>query len=185
MDANNKITPYDSELLLMIESLTGYKPIIELQEGYYTIEVRGIDALSDEVRNAIADAIAGRLGDRMISVYEGKGSLFYTVRYGEDCGELICSEQFGPGDISDSDVFYIPETALRGLMVLPSNFDRLVRFVGNGSWERRPDGNNVFHFLNASGTVFCDAPEGSYLVYVKPGLYRVAIKEEMSKFAMM
>ena len=89
------------------------------------------------------------------------------------------------GDISDSNVFYVPETSMRGLMVLPSNFDRLARFVGNGSWEDRPDGNNVFHFLNASGTVFCDAPEGSYLVYVKPGLYRVATKEEMSKFVMM
>lgn len=185
MDANNKITPYDSELLLMIESLTGYKPIIELQEGYYTIEVRGIDALSDEVRNAIADAIAGRLGDRMISVYEGKGSLFYTVRYGEDCGELICSEQFGPGDISDSNVFYIPETALRGLMVLSSNFERLVRFVGNGQWERKPDGTELFHFLNASGTVYCDAPEGSYLIYVRPGLFRIANEKEMARFAIM
>ena len=184
MEMNNKFTPYDSELLMMIESLTGDVPIVTKEKEYYTIEVR-VDALSDEVRNAIADAIAGRLGDRIISIYEGKGSLFYTVHYGEDCGELICSEQFGPGDISESNVFYIPETALRGLMVLPSNFDRLVRFVGNGSWENRPDGNNVFQFLNASGTVFCDAPEGSYLVYVKPGLYRVATKEEMSKFAMM
>ena len=178
------LTPFDAELLLMIESLTGYKPFVELQKGYYTIEVR-LDTLSDEVRNALADAIAGRLGDRMISVYEGKGSLFYTVDYGEDCGELMDSGTITDGDIRDSNVFYIPETALRGLMVLPSNFDRLVRFVGNGSWERRPDGNDIFHFLNASGTVFCDAPEGSYLVYVKPGLYRVATKEEMSKFAMM
>lgn len=184
MKKAKKVTPFDAELLLMIESLTGYKPFVELQEGYYTIDVR-VGALSDEVRNAIADAIAGRLGDRMISVYEGEKSLFYTVNYGEDCGALTESGIMVDGEISDSNVFYIPETALRGLMVLPSNFDRLVRFVGNGSWEDRPDGNNVFHFLNASGTVFCDAPEGSYLIYVKPGLYRVATKEEMSKFAMM
>ena len=184
MDANNKFTPYDSELFLMIESLTGDTPIVTKEKEYYTIEIR-VGALSDEVRNALADAIAGRLGDRMISVYEGKGSLFYTVNYGEDCGELMDSGTITDGDISDSNVFYVPETSMRGLMVLPSNFDRLVRFVGNGSWERRPDGNDIFHFLNASGTVFCDAPEGSYLVYVKPGLYRVATKEEMSKFAMM
>lgn len=184
MDANNKITPYDSELLLMIESLTGYKPFVELQEGYYTIDVR-VGALSDEIRNAVADAIDGRIGKRLKSVEFKTDRIVYEIEYGEDCGALTESGIMVDGEISDSNVFYIPETALRGLMVLPSNFDRLVRFVGNGSWEDRPDGNNVFHFLNASGTVFCDAPEGSYLIYVKPGLYRVATKEEMSKFAMM
>ena len=184
MDANNKITPYDSGLLLMIESLTGYKPFVELQEGYYTIDVR-VGALSDEIRNAVADAIDGRIGKRLKSVEFKTDRIVYEIEYGEDCGALTESGIMVDGEISDSNAFYIPETALRGLMVLPSNFDRLVRFVGNGSWEDRPDGNNVFHFLNASGTVFCDAPEGSYLIYVKPGLYRVATKEEMSKFAMM
>lgn len=87
METNNKLTPYDSELWLMIESLIGDTPIVTKEKEYYTIEVR-VGALSDEVRNALADAIAGRLGDRMTSVYEGKGSLFYTVNYGKDCGAL-------------------------------------------------------------------------------------------------
>lgn len=179
------LTPFDAELFLMIESLTGKKPEIAINETNYLMTVHLAEEMSDNQKDAIADAIRGRIGKRLLSVDFKTDRFVYEIEYGEDCGIIIDSEQFGPGDISDSNIFYIPETALRGLMVLSSNFERLVRFVGNGSWENRPDGNNVFQFLNASGTVFCDAPEGSYLVYVKPGLYRVATKEEMSKFAMM
>lgn len=178
------LNPYDSELLLMIESVTGGRPIVNLYKDFYTIEIR-TKGLPIKIKKAVADAIDGRLFGRVKGITFKEEFLLYTVEYGEDCGEIIESERMTDGDISDSNFFYVPETTLRGLMVLPTNFERLVRFVGNGSWERRPDGNDIFHFLNASGTVFCDAPEGSFLIYVKPGLYRVATKEEMSKFAIL
>lgn len=178
------LNPYDSELLLMIESVTGGRPIVNLYKDFYTIKIQ-TKGLPIKIKKAVADAIDGRLFDRVEGVAFKEDFLLYAVEYGEDCGEIIESERMTDGDISDSNFFYVPETTLRGLMVLLTNFERLVRFVGNGSWERRPDGNDIFHFLNASGTVFCDAPEGSFLIYVKPGLYRVATKEEMSHFAIM
>ncbi len=182
---NKRLTPNDSELFLMIESLTGNAPQITIgAEKSYRMVVR-VEGLGIDIQKAVADAIDGRIGKRLLSVDFKTDRFVYEIEYGEDCGIIIDSEQFGPGDISDSNIFYIPETALRGLMVLSSNFERLVRFVGNGQWERKPDGTELFHFLNASGTVYCDAPEGSYLIYVRPGLFRTANEKEMARFAIM
>lgn len=182
----NKFTPYDSELFLMIESLTGKKPEIIINKAGYLMTVHLAEEMSDKQKDAIADAIRGRLGERLDWLnWPDENTGNFLVKYGEPVGAISDSAVFQEGDISDSSIFYIPETALRGLLVLEPNFERLVQFVGNGQWEKTPDGNGIFHFLNASGTVYCDAPEGSYLIYVKPGLYRVATKEEMSKFAMM
>lgn len=185
MDANNKFTPYDSELFLMIESLTNAKPKIIVGENSYTMTVHIDFGIPIPKKQAIADAIAGRLGKRIISSELYDTDFCYRVAFGDDCGQIRDSVTFEDGDISDSNVFYDPATALRGLLVLEPNFERLVRFVGNGQWERKPDGTGIFHFLNASGTIYCDAPEGSYLIFVKTGLYRVATAEEMKNFAMI
>lgn len=182
---NNRFTPFDSELFLMIESLTGKKPLIVEGQNAYTMTVLVDFGIPIPQKQAIADAIAGRLGKRIISSEMYDCSFCYRVAYGDDCGQIRDSTLFEEGDISISNIFYPRQTELRGLLVLEPNFERLVRFVGNGQWERTSDGAGIFHFLNASGTVYCDAPEGSYLIYVKPGLYRVATKEEMNYFDML
>ena len=186
MNYEDRLTPFDAELFLMVESLTGQeREILAEYDGYY-MTVRLKPEMEDKKKDAIRDAIVGRIGEKLIwERWTDENVGTFQIRYGDPVGKITDSARFDDGDISDSNIFYIPETSLRGLSVLKLNFERLVRFVGNGQWETKPDGQGIFHFLNASGTVYCDAPEGTYLVFVRKGLYRVATKEEMKKFAMM
>lgn len=192
MNLQDRLTPYDSELFMMVQSLTGKEKEVTLETDGYWMTVRLNPKMDEKTKDAIRDAVVGRLGDRIISEewpvsdkYPNKDVGIFHIKYGTSVGGIVDADEFEDGDISVGNVFFIPETSLRGLMVFESNFPRLVRFVGNGQWERKPDGKGFFHFLNASGTVYCDAPEGSYLVWEREGLYRVATKEEMKKFAMM
>ena len=67
---------------------------------------------------------------------------------------------------------------IRALQVTRDNVDDLLGFVGNGELETPKDEPAVFHFLNAGESVYNHAPELSYIVYVKDGLFEVVTKEQ-------
>ena len=65
---NKRLTPNDSELFLMIESLTGNAPQITIgAEKSYRMVVR-VEGLGIDIQKAVADAIDGRIGKRLLSV---------------------------------------------------------------------------------------------------------------------
>lgn len=122
-----RLSPWDWELSIMVESLTG-KPC-ELCNG----------------------------GDRDAEENPAVGTPYYPIN--DDVNPVLA------------------------VQVERGNDAQLLSFVGNGQMliEKRPGGKVVFQFLNASGTVYADAPEHSYVVYRAPGRFEIVDRERFEK----
>lgn len=167
----------DFGLRKMLASLLGKEPVFIANEKdcmlicsttkYPEIFVQGIE-----------NAVKGMLGERLIDIQHTKRGLEIRYSYRED-SDLISAyscETDGQVNLSVAhkieakfadknpvDIYFLP--------VEEKYKKELIQFVGNGTYEIRKSGN-VFSFLN-SGAVFCDAPEGSYIEWVKDDLFRV------------
>lgn len=187
-DWKNKLTPFDSELAIMVESLTG-KPC-ELCNGgdHYFFEADYEKHVNEkEYLFAILDAIEGRTGKRLVGLDDDPDRhvfivsvLFSNVRY-PNMIRLDRDEEENP---SAGTPFYPKGDDTNHVMAVQvqrGNAAQLLAFVGNGEMliDKDPDGKAVFQFLNASGSVYADAPEFSYIVYRSPGRFEIV---EWEKF---
>ena len=165
-----KLTHYDSELCMMVESLTGKpcEPKNGGDEGYFiTVDYSAHN--SPEYVSAIMDAVLGRIGDRLINLKDNADAqnFLVQVKYSTDkYPGIIRATQHKAPDINAGSQYIVRNSEIVAIEVLRTNVGQLVRFVGNGEMEieKRPDGNAVFHFLNAAGGVWQHAPEFSYIV---------------------
>lgn len=165
-----KLTPYDSELCMMVESLTGKpcEPKNGGDEGYF-ITVDYSDHNSPEYVSAIMDAVLGRIGDRLIDLKDNADAqnFLVQVKYSADKypGIIRAAQRKAP-DISVGSQYIARNSEIVAIVVQRTNVDKLVEFVGNGEMEieKCPNGRAVFHFLNAAGGVWQHAPEFSYIV---------------------
>lgn len=179
---NPMLTPYDSELALMVESLTGKPCVLKNGGDYYFFEADYIDHLDDkEYLLAIYDAIEGRAGDRLLEITDEseRHSFLVRVMYSEQkYPELRRLDKEKPnmqfGRMYCRRIGYI-----MAVQVERSDADAVLNFVGNGEWEieRRPGGKATFHFLNAAGSVYAHAPEHSYIVYLGKERFEIIDKD--------
>ena len=163
-----RLTPWDGELCMMVESLTG-KPCKPKNGGtHYFIEVDYSLHDEPEYINAIYEAIAGRIGERLIKITDDP-----------DAKRLIARIKFHPTSYpklftgNDSGIAYIyrgfPYTdgkdEVWALQVTWDNCERLFDFVGGGEMEVAEDGKISFHFLNAYKSVYAHVMENFYIVH--------------------
>lgn len=181
----SKLTPWDAELFMMVESLTG-KPCVPKNGGdHYFIEPDYIDHANEpEYLLAIWDAIEGRAGNRLISIEDqpDRHRFFVRIKFGEskfpgivrlgdehearpDCGSIFCHKL----------------EEIRAVRVRPGNEAQLLEFVGNGELEMPEDEPCVFYFRNAGMNVYASAPEGSYIVYVGPQRFEVVDRDTFER----
>lgn len=179
----SRLTPYDAELAMMVESLTGMP--CELKNGgdHYFFEANYRDHNDPQYILAIWDAIEGRAGDRLIDIQDQpeRTSIFVRVKFSdEDYPALIRMAKFGPNKPESGDIYCKVMEEIRAVQVKRTNIEQLTEFVGNGEMEieKRPDGKAVFHFRNAFGSVYEHAPENDYIMFVKDGLFVVVEKEK-------
>ena len=180
----HKLTPFDSELCLMVESLTGQE--CDPKNGgadQYFIVVDYSKRPEPDFISAVMDAVAGRVGERLVDMNDDPDAKRFVAH-------IKFSDSKYPGlvylDRDDrpraaADVFRLRNDAgpcVLALQVTRKNVGRLLSFVGNGEMEieRRPGGKATFHFRNAVGSVYAHAPEFSYIVHVKDGLFNVVDK---------
>ena len=176
MDWKEKLTPFDAELCVMVESLTG-KPCEAKNGGeHYFIEVDYSEHKGDEeYKNAVINAIEGRLGARMISIDDKpeRKMLFVKVKFSDsELPRLLKYPQSEPHPFEGNP--YCRRVAIiRALEVNRNNFKQLCNFVGGGEMEieRRPDGKATFHFI--AGGVWAHAPEGSFIVHVQGEQFQI------------
>lgn len=183
----HKLTPYDSELALMVESLLG-KPC-ELKNGgdaYFFTADYSNHATDPDYLTAVLQAIEGRTGDRLIEVKDDVDQHLFIVR-------VKFSEAQYPGVVrlprdkeqepTFGQIYCHKIGEIRAVQVTRGNAERLLQFVGNGEMEieKRPGGKPTFHFLNAGGSVYAHAPEGSYLVYVGPERFEIVDQETFER----
>jgi hypothetical protein len=180
----SKLTPFDAELAVMVESLTGKPCELCNGDGHYFFEVNYSLHNDPDYINAIIQSIEGRLGGRLISVNDDadRQALMVRVQFSEEnYPGLIAAEKNGKAQIECGLTYCKKMEEVKAVQVKPGNASRLIRFVGNGEMEIPKSGECVFHFLNACGTVYAHAKEGYYVVYRSPEHYAIVDQETFER----
>lgn len=184
-DWMRKLTPFDTELAIMVESLTERPCQIKNGGNHYFFECDYEKHASDpEYLSAIYDAIAGRAGKRLITITDNPDRHAFIVRVKFSDVQypgLIHVDRDADARPAAGDLYSRQLSMVRALQVTRENAGRLLAFVGNGEMEIPEIGPAVFHFRNAAGSVWAHAPESSYIVYSKAGLFSIVSKEEFER----
>ena len=182
-DWKAKLTPFDAELAMMVESLT--EKGCELKNGgdCYFFEADYEKHNDPQYILAIWDAIEGRLGDRLKEIKDDpeRHVLLVHVNFSDENYPRVYGDE---RDVVEAH----PEVGvpydngletLRAVLVEEENAGILIKFVGGGSLHVDAFGEASFHFLN--GSVFCDAKEGDFVCW-KDGKYFVMTGEQLCDF---
>lgn len=162
-----RITPFDNEACVMLESLTEREVVATEMDGNFTIHAFYNKHNNPDYVSAIIDAARGRFGERFIEVNDEpeREMLKFTIAYDTHQLPMLAGDLQTGNPHPDFGMIYCHQLEeIRAVQVTRRNNERLQQFVGGGQMaiERRPDGKAWFSFLN-NGT-FVDVPEYSYIV---------------------
>lgn len=182
-----RLTPWDTELFRMVESLTG-KPCYPRNdtEDSYFITVDYSARKDPEFISAVLDAIIGRLGYRAMSWEDDPENEQLIIHVGymkTDLPTSVRLEGMHAPRLEKGQIYCRKLSEVRAVKVDPENARDVLLFVGNGEWEinKQAPGLSEFHFRNAAGAVYCHAVAGSYIVSVGPELFKVVDEVEFEK----
>lgn len=179
-----KLTPFDTELAIMVESLTGKPCELKNGDNEYFFEADYENHNDPNYILAMWDAIEGRTGERLLEIKDDaeRHALFVRVKFSEQKypGVIRASRDCSPQE-SYGKTYCHKLVEIRAVQVERDNAENVLRFVGNGEWEIPDDGPATFHFLNAAGSVFAHAPEHSYIVHAGPERFEIVDKETFEK----
>lgn len=169
----SKLTPFDVETFLMIESITGVEPEVVQSKVSYKISVCTYN-LSDEKITAIKNAVSGRLGKRLYNTESGINKIVFSVEFQENAEKLPTEirTDLGTPDNNAGKVFCRRLLEVRALPVKRDNLEKLLMFTGGGTMQipRTPGGLAVYSFPTENG-VMLDVPEGNYIVLTPDGKF--------------
>lgn len=184
---NDRLTPFDAELCVMVESLT-QKPCkpFSASSDCYAIVVNYSARPEPDFIAALLAAIEGRAGERFQSVEDFPDDKQFEVRirysgeklpfcYGDETSK-------GEPDLSVADTYCRGEEVLKAVQVRRTDLERLQKFVGGGELRipRYPDSKATFHFLN--GSVFLDVQEYDFICAGKAGFFVIDGREFKATF---
>lgn len=155
---SRRLTPYDTGLLRMIESITEKAPKVRyFVWGFYVVASVKLD---EEERERLIRAVAGRCGKRLIDVVgRGRDKVCFAIEYSNEIHPVEITgcpgEEFG-------NVYCHRLMEVYALKVEKYNEKRLEAFVGGGVMRLCEMGETVFTFLQNGISV--DAPEHSYII---------------------
>ena len=179
-----KLTPFDTELAIMVESLTGKPCELKNGDNGYFFEADYENHNDPNYILAMWDAIEGRTGERLLEIKDDadRHALFVRVKFSEQKypGIIRASRDCSPQE-SYGKTYCHKLVEIRAVQVERDNAENVLRFVGNGEWEIPDDGPATFHFLNAAGSVYAHAPEHSYIVHAGPERFEIVDKETFEK----
>lgn len=162
-----RLTPFDNEACVMLESLTEREVVATEMDDNFTIHAFYNKHNNPDYVSAIIDAARGRFGERFIEVNDEpeREMLKFTIAYDTHQLPMLAGDlQTGNPNPEFGTIYCHQLEEISAVQVTRRNNERLQQFVGGGQMaiERRPDGKAWFSFLN-NGT-FIDVPEYSYIV---------------------
>ena len=179
-----KLTPFDTELAIMVESLTGKPCELKNGDNGYFFEADYENHNDPNYILAMWDAIEGRTGERLLEIKDDaeRHALFVRVKFSEQKypGIIRASRDCSPQE-SYGKTYCHKLVEIRAVQVERDNAENVLRFVGNGEWEIPDDGPATFHFRNAAGSVYAHAPEHSYIIHAGPERFEIVDKETFEK----
>ena len=189
-DWKDKLSPWDWEMLKMVESITG-KPCEPKNGGDHFFFEANYEKHKDKPEYLLAlwDAIEGRGGKRIIGMDDDaeRNVFIVTVLFSNERYPALirCDRDETEHPEAGTPYYSIVDDAneIWAVQVERGNAAQLLAFVGNGEMriDRTPGGKAVFQFKNAGGSVYADAPEHSYVVYRGPGRFEIMDKETFEK----
>lgn len=174
-----KLTPFDSELIVMIRNLTGKEPGVVEKENVYTLTV-DMAGKSDDDKKAIDDAICGRIHPRLTraNYTHYKGDIIeYDIMYNAEFEQLpveLRAEIETPGFVEVGKRYCRKLKEVFAIQFTRENKADVVEFCGNGIVEipRKLNGLGKFTFANANG-VFQQANESDVICTVDGNVFEV------------
>lgn len=181
----SKLTPFDVETFLMIESITGVEPEVVQSKVSYKISVCTYN-LSDEKITAIKNAVSGRLGKRLYNTESGINKIVFSVEFQENAEKFPTEirTDLGTPDNNAGKVFCRRLLEVRALPVKRDNLEKLLMFTGGGTMQipRTPGGLAVYSFPTENG-IMLDVPEGNYIVLTPDGKFgKIDMQTFMANF---
>lgn len=174
-----KLTPFDSELIIMVRNLTGKEPGVVEKENVYTLTV-DMAGKSDDEKKAIDDAISGRIYPRLkrADYTHYKGDIIeYDIMYNAEFEQLpveLRAEIETPGFVEVGKRYCRKLKEVFAIQFTRENKADVVAFCGNGIVEipRTPNVLGKFTFANANG-VFQQANESDVICTVDGNVFEV------------
>lgn len=164
----SKLNPFDAELLVMIGDIAKSQPDVEEKTDGYEITVT-ITEIPGTAVEALKQAVAGRLGNRLQVTHTLERAVVFNVEYDPtEYPEQIRTRLVDP-DATAGTRYCRTLLEVDAIQVRRDNLDDLLRFTGGGTMTtpRTPDGRAVYSFADGNG-IFIDAPE-SWFIIREPG----------------
>ena len=161
-DWKNKLSPWDREMLKMVESITG-KPCEPKNGGDHFFFEADYEKHKDKPEYLLAlwDAIEGRGGKRIIGMDDDpeRNVFIVTVLFSNERYPALirCDRDETEHPEAGTPYYSIVDDAneILAVQVERGNAAQLLAFVGNGEMriDRTPGGKSVFQFKNAGASI--------------------------------
>lgn len=171
MEQTKELTPFDYETFEMIQHLTGYYPLIEVDKNKdsFTIVVDYSDRPEPDFVDGLINAIRGRLGNRLqeVSDHADLEKFFVSCAYEkQDLPRVVglpIGEQ-GTPQPAFGKTYCRKLEEVQAVQVERTKANELIMFCGGGQLliEKKISGKCTFSFLNNG--VFVDVVEHDYIV---------------------
>lgn len=169
------LTPFDSETLLMMESVSGHTTKVEKRRTGFSVYM-SISGLDSAHKKAVAEAVEGRWGRRLVTLKMFNDKLSCKVAYAMDSDKLPSEIRSDFTTPSDNDVprYVSIVKYVRAIRVERDNLNALMRFTGGGSMTipREPYGVAYYEFPDDKGIIRV-AQEGYMILRDVAGQYTI------------
>lgn len=177
----SKLNPFDAELLVMIGDIAKSQPEVEEKPDRYEITVDTTEIQGNAIE-ALKQAVAGRLGKRLLVTHTLDAAVVFNVEYGPtEYPEQIRTRLVEP-DATAGTRYCRTLLEVDAIQVRRDNLDDLLRFTGGGTMTipRTPNGRAVYSFPDGNG-IFIDAPETYYIVREPDGRLTTRPEREFNR----
>lgn len=176
-----KLNPFDAELLVMIGDIAKSQPEVEEKPDRYEITVDTTE-MQEKAIEALKQAVAGRLGDRLLVTHTLEAAVIFNVEYDPtEYPEQIRTRLVEP-DATAGTRYCRTLLEVDAIQVRRDNLDDLLRFTGGGTMTipRTPNGRAVYSFPDNNG-IFIDAPETYYIIREPDGRLTTRPEREFTR----
>ena len=177
----SKLNPFDAELLVMIGDIAKSQPEVEEKPDHYEITVDTTE-MQEKAIEALKQAVAGRLGDRLLVTHTLEAAVIFNVEYDPtEYPEQIRTRLVEP-DATAGTRYCRTLLEVDAIQVRRDNLDDLLRFTGGGTMTipRTPNGRAVYLFPDNNG-IFIDAPETYYIIREPDGRLTTRPEREFTR----
>lgn len=169
------LTPFDVETLAMMESVSGQKTKIKDSRTGFLVYM-SVAGLNSAKKKAVAEAVEGRWGRRLVTLKMFDEKLSCKVTYAMDSEKLpreIRGDYTSPSE-ADAPRFVSVVKYVRAVRVDRDNLDVLMRFTGGGSMTtpKGPYDVAYYEFPDDKGIIRI-AQEGNIILRDAAGRYTI------------